>query len=171
MALQVTPAAYQLPAGISREVVLARGSDLLIIGGLNQRSVTTSAITVLNPVTGRVVAGALLGGRPYLFGGGVTASLAAVQSLRRTGQASVTGQLPGPRSDLSSVTVGSTAYLVGGYDGASYDAAVLATDNGSTFHPVATLPVLATAAYRTGTRRVATGWNVLPLPVASTAAS
>ena len=153
MALQVTPAAYQLPAGISREVVLARGSDLLIIGGLNQRSVTTSAITVLNPVTGRTTraarladpshdaAGALLGGRPYLFGGGVTASLAAVQSLRRAGQASVTGQLPGPRSDLSSVTVGSTAYLVGGYDGASYDAAVLATGNGSTFRTVATLPV------------------------------
>ena len=94
MTLQVTPAAYQLPAGISREVVLARGSDLLIIGGLNQRSVTTSAITVLNPVTGRTAragrladpshdaAGALLGGRPYLFGGGVAASLAAVQSLR-----------------------------------------------------------------------------------------
>ena len=75
MALQVTPAAYQLPAGISREVVLARGSDLLIIGGLNQRSVTTSAITELNPVTGRTTragrladpshdaAGALLGGQ------------------------------------------------------------------------------------------------------------
>jgi hypothetical protein len=153
MALQVTPAAYQLPAGISREVVLARGSDLLIIGGLNQRSVTTSAITVLNPVTGRTTragrladpshdaAGALLGGRPYLFGGGVAASLAAVQSLRLGGTASVTGQLPGPRSDLSSVTVGSTAYLVGGYDGASYDAAVLATSNGSTFRTVARLPV------------------------------
>ena len=53
----------------------------------------------------------------------------------------MTGQLPGPRSDLSSVTVGSTAYLVGGYDGASYDGAVLATGNGSTFRTVATLPV------------------------------
>ena len=39
------------------------------------------------------------------------------------------------------MTVGSTAYLVGGYDGASYDAAVLATSNGSTFRTVATLRV------------------------------
>jgi hypothetical protein len=133
--------------------VLARGGNLLIIGGLNQRSVTTSAITQLNPVTGRTTragrladpshdaAGALLGGRAYLFGGGVQVSLAAVQSLRHSGAASVTGQLPGPRSDLSSVTLGSTAYLVGGYDGASYDAAVLATSNGSTFRLVASLPV------------------------------
>jgi putative pyrroloquinoline-quinone binding quinoprotein len=71
----------------------------------------------------------------------VQASLAAVQSLGRTGAARVTGQLPGPRSDLSSVTLGSTAYLVGGYDGASYSPAVLATSDGRTFRPVATLPV------------------------------
>jgi len=99
MSLQVTPAAYQLPSGISREVVLALGGNLLIVGGLNQRSVTTSAITDLNPVTGRTTrsgrladpshdaAGALLGGQPYLFGGGVQASLAAVQSLRHGGTA------------------------------------------------------------------------------------
>ena len=151
--MQVTPAAYQLPSGISREVVLARGRHLLIIGGLDQRSLTTRTITELNPVTGRTVragrlaaashdaAGALLGGRPYLFGGGVAASLASVQSLGRHGTAAVAGQLPGPRSDLSSVTLGGTAYLVGGYDGASYDAAVLATGNGRSFHTVARLPV------------------------------
>ena len=153
LALQVTPAAYQLPSGISREVVLARGGNLLIIGGLNQRSVTTPAVTELNPVTGRTTrtgrladashdaAGALLGGTPYLFGGGVVASIATVQALRHGSTASVAGQLPGPRSDLSSVTLGTTAYLAGGYDGANYDAAVLATSNGSTFRTVATLPV------------------------------
>jgi hypothetical protein len=150
--VQITPAAYQLPSGISREVVLASGGNLLIIGGLNQRSVTTRTVTRLNPVTGRTTpagrlaaashdaAGAVLGGTPFLFGGGVTASLATVQSLRGRGTATVAGQLPGPRSDLSSVTLGSTAYLVGGYDGASYDPAVLATSNGSTFRTVARLP-------------------------------
>jgi hypothetical protein len=162
LALQVTPAAYQLPSGISREVVLANGGNLLIIGGLNQRSVTTPAVTELNPVTGRTsragrladashdAAGALLGGKPYLFGGGVVASIATVQALRDGGTASVAGQLPGPRSDLSSVTLGTTAYLVGGYDGASYDAAVLATGNGSTFRTVATLPVPVRYAAVTG---------------------
>jgi hypothetical protein len=34
-ALQITPAPYQLPSPVAREVVLARGSDLLIAGGLN----------------------------------------------------------------------------------------------------------------------------------------
>jgi hypothetical protein len=163
--LQVTPAAYQLPSGISREVVLASGGHLLIIGGLDRRSVTTRVITELNPVTGRTVragrlaaashdaAGALLGGTPYLFGGGVTASLASVQSLRGRGTATVAGQLPGPRSDLSSVTLGGTAYLVGGYDGASYDPAVLATGNGRTFRTVARLPVPVRYAAVAGTGR------------------
>jgi hypothetical protein len=134
-------------------VVLARGGDLLIIGGLNQRSVTTAAVTQLNPVTGRTVrtgrladathdaAGALLGGQPFLFGGGVTSSIAAVQSLRPGHTGAVAGQLPGPRSGLSSVTLGSTAYLVGGYDGPSYAAAVLSTTNGTSFTTVAKLPV------------------------------
>jgi hypothetical protein len=165
LSLQVTPAAYQLPSGISREVVLARGRHLLIIGGLNRRSVTTRTITELNPVTGRTdpagrlaaashdAAGALLGGTPYLFGGGVAASLASVQSLRRRGTATVAGQLPGPRSDLSSVTLGGTAYLVGGYDGASYDAAVLATGNGRSFRTVARLPVPVRYAAVAGTGR------------------
>src|SRR5690348_4674000 len=165
LSLQVTPAAYQLPSGISREVVLASGGRLLIIGGLDQRSATTRVVTELNPVTGRTVragrlaaashdaAGALLGGTPYLFGGGVAASLATVQSLRGRGTATVAGQLPGPRSDLSSVTLGGTAYLVGGYDGASYDAAVLATGNGRSFRTVARLPVPVRYAAVAGTGR------------------
>jgi Kelch motif/PQQ-like domain len=165
LSLQVTPAAYQLPSGISREVVLASSGHLLIIGGLDQRSATTRAVTELNPVTGRTVragrlasashdaAGALLGGTPYLFGGGVAASLATVQSLRGHRTATVAGQLPGPRSDLSSVTLGGTAYLVGGYDGASYDAAVLATGNGRSFRTVARLPVPVRYAAVAGTGR------------------
>ena len=163
LSVQVTPAAYQLPSGISREVVLPSGGNLLIIGGLNQRSVTTRTITRLNPVTGRAThaghlaaashdaAGAVLGGQPYLFGGGVAASLATVQSLRNGGTATVAGQLPGPRSDLSSVTLGGTAYLIGGYDGATYDRAVLATANGSAFHTVARLPVPVRYAAVAGT--------------------
>ena len=153
LALQVTRAAYHLPAAISREVVLARGPDLLVIGGITQRLATTGAIIQLNPVTGRATragqladpahdaAGAVLGGRPYLFGGGDLAELAAVQALRHRGTAAVAGQLPGPRSDISSVTLGSTAYLVGGYDGTSWLGTVLATTNGKAFRRVASLPV------------------------------
>jgi N-acetylneuraminic acid mutarotase len=133
--------------------VLARGQDLLIIGGITQQLTTTSTIIQLNPVTGRAAraghladpahdaAGAVLGGRPYLFGGGDLAELAAVQTLRHRGTAVVAGQLPGPRSDISSVTLGRTAYLVGGYDGTSWVGTVLATPNGKAFTRVATLPV------------------------------
>jgi hypothetical protein len=153
LALQVTRAAYHLPAAISREVVLARGHDLLIIGGITQRLTTTGTIIQLNPVTGRATragrladpahdaAGAVLAGRPYLFGGGDQAELAAVQALRHRGTAAVAGQLPRPQSDISSVTLGSTAYLVGGYDGTSWLGTVLATTNGRTFRTVAKLPV------------------------------
>lgn len=163
LALQVTPAPYQLPSGISREVVLSSGGNLLIIGGLNQRSATTRRVTRLDPVTGRATdagrlaaashdaAGAVLGGTPYLFGGGVAASLATVQSLRSRGTATAAGQLPGPRSDLSAVTLGGTAYLIGGYDGTRYDASILATRNGRTFRTVARLPVPVRYAAVAGT--------------------
>jgi hypothetical protein len=49
--------------------------------------------------------------------------------------------LPAPRSDAVAVTVGGTAYLVGGYTGARPDAPVLATVDGRTFRAVAALPV------------------------------
>ena len=47
--------------------------------------------------------------------------LADVQALRRRGTARAASRLPEPRSDTSAVTIGGTAYLLGGYDGASYD--------------------------------------------------
>jgi hypothetical protein len=162
-ALQITPAAYQLPWGISGEVMLARGGDLLIIGGLSQRSGATAAVTQLNPVTGRTAgagrlasashdaAGALIGGQPFLFGGGVTGSTAAVQSLRPAHTAAVAGRLPGPRSGLSCLTLGPAAYLVGGYSGAGDAAAVLSTADGTSFRTVAKLPVPVRYAAVAGT--------------------
>jgi len=153
LALQVTRAPYHLPSAISREVVLARGQNLLIIGGITQQLTTTAAVIQLDPATGRATragrladpahdaAGAVLGGRAYLFGGGDQAELAAVQALRHGGTTVAASQLPGPRSDISSVTLGGTAYLVGGYDGTSWIGTVLATTNGRTFTKVAALPV------------------------------
>ncbi|MBO0775528.1 MAG: hypothetical protein J2P34_04390, partial [Actinobacteria bacterium] len=151
--LEVIPAAYQLPSGISREVVLASGRRLLIAGGLTPDAASTAAVRTLDPVTGRTrpvaaltapthdAAGAVLGGRAYLFGGGDQTSVAAVQALPGRGQVTVAGQLPRPRSDLSAVTIGRTGYLLGGYDGARYDASVLATTDGRHFRQVARLPV------------------------------
>jgi hypothetical protein len=153
MVVQVLSAAYQLPAPVAREVVLVRGHDLLIAGGLTQRGTTTGSVTRLDPVTGRArpggrlaapthdAAGAMLGGRPLVFGGGIQASTASVQALGMNGTSAVTGRLPGPRSDLSAVTLGATAYLIGGYNGTRYATQVLATADGRHFRAVARLPV------------------------------
>ena len=164
LVLQVIPAPYQLPAPISREVVLpgaiaagggpgqAQGPTLMIAGGLTAGSATTGAVTLLNPVTGQTwrawltvpthdAAGAVLGSRPFVFGGGSASSTAAVQSGQPGPAWTAPGRLPGLRSDLSAVTVGGKAYLVGGYDGASYNPAVLATADGRSFSVAATLPV------------------------------
>jgi hypothetical protein len=152
-AMQITPAPYQLPSPIAREVALARGGDLLIAGGLTQRSATTGAMFLLDPVTGQVrragrlarptqdAAGALVSGQPYVFGGAAVASVADVQALSPPGTAATAGQLPEPRSGASAVTLGGTAYLIGGYDGASLETRVLATTDGRRFATVATLPV------------------------------
>ena len=153
MALQITPAPYQLPWPIAREVVLARGGDLLIAGGLTQRSATTGAMFLLDPVTGRVrragllarptqdAAAALVSGQAYVFGGSAAASVADVQALSASGTTATAGQLPEPRSGASAVTLGGSAYLIGGYDGASLETPVLATTDGRRFRAVATLPV------------------------------
>ena len=151
--LAISPAAYQLPAGLAREVVLAHGPDLLIAGGLTAQATSSTAVSLLDPVTGSTVpagrlaaathdaAGATLGGRDFIFGGGDQASTATVQALSGNRPATVAGQLPGPRSDLAAVTADGTAYLLGGYDGAGYDASVLATTDGRHFRTVARLPV------------------------------
>jgi hypothetical protein len=132
---------------------------LLVVGGLTTQSVSTSTVLRLNPVTGQTspagrlavathdASGAVLGGRPFVFGGGSASSIATVQagvsgaSGASGGGWAVAGQLPRVRSDLSAVTVGNRAYLLGGYDGSSYDSSVLATSGGRGFTVVARLPV------------------------------
>jgi len=134
-------------------VVLPHGQDLLVAGGLTPQATSSDAVTLLDPETGQTrhvgrlasathdAAAALVGGQPLIFGGGEQTSVAAVQAIGPDGVATVTGRLPGPRSDLSAVTAGGTAYLLGGYDGAAYDDAVLATTDGQRFRTVARLPV------------------------------
>src|SRR5215469_14761599 len=45
MTLQVMPAPYQLPAGVSREVVLPGPAGLLIAGGLTPSGASASTVT------------------------------------------------------------------------------------------------------------------------------
>jgi len=167
-AARVLPAAeagllpWRLPAPLSREVaVAAPGHRLIVLGGLIAGGASASGIYAVHTGTGAVrqigslraplhdAAAALIGRRAVVFGGGATATVATVQAFRVPGRrggnpgamATSGSPMPVPRSDSAAVTIGTTTYIVGGYDGAHPDAGVLATTDGRTFRTVATLRV------------------------------
>src|SRR5215472_8099432 len=145
MMLQVMPAPYQLPAGVSREVVLPGAGGLLIAGGLTPSGASASTVTSLDPVTGGTraagrlahathdAAGLLLDGRAFVLGGGTAGSVPTVQVLVPGAQATVTGALSQARSDSTGVSAGPVGYVIGGYDGTRWNTQVLATRDGQHF--------------------------------------
>jgi Kelch motif len=151
--LRVTAAGWRLPAPISREVVLADGSSLLMAGGLRASGTSSASVFRLNPLTGAArhiadlaspthdAGGAVLAGRGFVFGGGSETSVASVQAFAPGAHATIVGHLPRPRSDLVAATTGGVAYVIGGYDGVAMARPVLATSDGRTFATVANLPV------------------------------
>ena len=148
------PAPYQLPAAVSREVVLPGAGGLLIAGGLTPSGASTNTVIALDPVTGATrrpaawpqathdAAGLALGGRTFVLGwrdGGQRAHHPGVfpgDASRRW-----SGQLSRARSDSDGVSAGPVGYLVGGYDGTTVDPQVLATTDGQHFRVAARLPV------------------------------
>ena len=160
-ALVVYPA-QPLPSPISGDSVVATKQGPLIIGGLDASGASASGVFLLNPANDELSeAGALtgplhdagatvLGARVLVLGGGTEASTNTVQSLPAPSgtlaggaSAETIGELPSVRSDLSAVTVGNRAYVLGGYDGTKPIDSVLATSDGSSFQQVARLPVPA----------------------------
>jgi outer membrane protein assembly factor BamB len=153
---------WHLSVPISREVAVAGpGNRLIVMGGLTAGGGSVNGIYAFRTATGAAhylgalrvpghdAAAAVIGGHALVFGGGSTASTAAVQAFAlsrsrggtRGTAAATAGSLPTPRSDAAAVTIGRTAYVTGGYDGSRPDATVLATTNGHTFVAVARLPV------------------------------
>ena len=153
MVLRVMPAPYQLPAAVSREVVLPGAGGLLMAGGLTPSGASANTVTALDPVTGATrpagrlaeathdAAGMMLGGRAFVLGGGTAASVPTIQAFSPGIQAAVVGQLTRARSDSSGVSAGPVGYVVGGYDGTTVDPRVLATTDGRHFRVAARLPV------------------------------
>ena len=150
--LQAVLEPWSLPAAVSRPVVLPDGSGFVILGGLATGDVSTSRIVAVDPgsghaqVAGRLAvavhdsAGAVLGGRWFVFGGGSFSTVSDIQAWT-AGAATVLGNLPAARSDLTVATSGATAYILGGFDGTAMTPQVLATTDGVTFRPVGDLPV------------------------------
>jgi hypothetical protein len=146
---------WQLAAPISREVVLADAvsNRLLILGGLGESGSSDSGIYALSTATGALTnigslnsathdaSGAVIGSTAVVFGGGTVLPSATAQRVALSGTGAVSASLPQARADSAAVTIGKTAYVVGGYAGSSFDAQVLSTTDGSHFNVVADLPV------------------------------
>lgn len=132
----------------------------LIAGGLDASETSVEGVFLLGRSGKLQAAGSLagplhdaaattVGERVLVFGGGTETSTDQVQSLPAgispgsEGTATVAGHLPAVRSDLSAVTVGDRAYVLGGYDGTTPDPAVLSTADGSAFSHVTDLEVPA----------------------------
>jgi len=151
--LQVTPAPYQMPAGLSREVVTSWAGGLLIAGGLTPSGASANTVTSLDPVTGATrqvgrlaqathdAGGFIVRGRMFVVGGGIDTSVPTIQAFTPGMDAAVTGALSQRRSDVTGVTAGPASYLVGGYDGTTVDPRVLGTTDGAHFRVAARLPV------------------------------
>lgn len=144
---------WRLPTAVSRSVALdTGGGTVLLAGGLTAGDHSSGQVLSVDALHGRVrvagrlaepvhdSAGGVLGGRPFLFGGGGATELATVQQggARRW---RVAGRLPGgTRSDLSAISLGDALLLLGGYDGAREPASILRTADGTHFTQVGQLP-------------------------------
>jgi len=152
--IHVHSAGYRLPAPVQREVAVAAGGRVLIAGGLDTTGRSTSGVFRLDPSSGRLArlgsmrqafhdaAGALLGHRLFVFGGGAAQSSATVQQFDpRTRRSAIVSRLPRALSDLSSATMGDAVYLVGGYDGRIPRREIYRTTDGRHFVLAGRLPV------------------------------
>ena len=152
VSLTASPEAWKLPDAVSRPVVLPSPTGFVVLGGLTTGDTTTSRIVQVDPDSGdsqiagnldvgvHDSAGAVIGGRSFVFGGGSFSTVSVVQAWM-SGPATEVASLPQARSDLSAATLAGTTYIVGGFDGTAMTPAVLATTDGVSFRPVAQLAV------------------------------
>jgi hypothetical protein len=151
--LRVDRSPHPLPAPVSGEAVVPQAKSLLVIGGLDHSGASIDSIVRFDGESGSTgsagtlsqplhdAAATALPGGVLVFGGGSSTTIAEVERLvpRATGE--VVGELPVARSDLSAVTVGGRAYVLGGYDGQETVGAILRTSDGAKLETVARLPV------------------------------
>ena len=153
--VQAVTAPWKLNEPVAREIVIANGNQLEIVGGLDHTKFSTAAVVLVDPSSGAQqspaklteavhdAAGSLVGGKVLVFGGGGPSEngTADVQEVPASGTATIIGKLPGSRSDHVAATVGNRAYVFSGFDGTTILPSVLSTADGVTFDPVGNLPV------------------------------
>jgi hypothetical protein len=152
--VRAVDAPWSLPSPVAREVVVASGSRVTVVGGLDATGASTTALVELDPKTGRAssagalalgvhdAAGVRVGKRILVFGGGTgEAGTADVQAVAADGTSAQIGALPEPRADLVAARVGKATYLFGGANGDAMSPDILRTTDGVTFTRVGALPV------------------------------
>lgn len=152
--LRVTDAGFALQAPVQREVAVLSAGSILIAGGLGADGQSASGIYRLAPPSGQLsqlgtfpqpfhdAAGAMLGGRLFVFGGGTGESSDVVQAFDPSSKSAyAVGHLPQALSDLSSAVAGAAVYLVGGWDGTTYNSSIYATTDGVRLRVAGRLPV------------------------------
>jgi len=152
--LSVVAAGYRLRAPLEREVAVESDGSVVLAGGLDSATQSANGVFRMNPETGQLTllgsvpqpfhdaAGAILGHRLLIFGGGASQSSAAVQAFDlHTRRGSVVAQLPRAISDLAAAKSGKNVYLVGGYDGRRPRAEIYRTADGLHYELAGTLPV------------------------------
>ncbi len=129
--LEIAIASWQLPAPVSRELMLSDGSSLFVLGGLDARKVSSPAVYRIDPSGGRATqvatldppvhdaAGVRFGDRSLVIGGGTPPARATVQVVAPGAATRALGQIPQPRADLVAAAVGGMLYVLGGGDEAS----------------------------------------------------
>jgi Kelch motif len=149
----VADAGWQLPSARDREVALTDGTTIWLLGGRDPGKNSRTSVVQIDPTNGTSTpvgdlavgvhdaAGARLGGRLIVFGGGNSSTVATVQAFTPASGGSVIGSLPQARSDLVATTVGDSAYVLGGFDGTAFTPDALRTTDGTSFTTLASLPV------------------------------
>jgi hypothetical protein len=152
--LRLGSAGFGLPNPVQREVAVADGSTLFLAGGLNAADQSVSGVFSLDPSSGRVTglgsvprafhdaAGAVIGHRLFVFGGGTGQGSDVVQWFDPGSRSSgIASHLPQPLSDLAATAVGGRLYLVGGWNGTTFSRTIYSTTDGRRFAVVGQLPL------------------------------
>jgi hypothetical protein len=181
--LTIGRAPFGLPSAVQRAVAIVDGGMLVVAGGLDASDASTDEIVGLDVSSGHATAlgtmpnrfhdaaGAFIGGRMFVFGGGVGGTSSdAVQRFDPAGGAGqVVAHLPTALSDVSAGTVGGETYLVGGFDGVTAQRSILGTIDGMSFERVGSLPrgLRYTAVTGAGGRLIIAGGETPSGPVSS----
>ncbi len=167
-----------LPDARSGAASAAFGGNVVVSGGLSTAGVSTDTVfrleqagqpATLPPLPGPVhdAASTAIGSRLLLFGGGESeGSDRVIQVL--PGPSKLVGQLPVALSDLAAVTVGETAYVLGGWNGTATNAGIYAVSATGAVATIGHLPIglrYPAAAALDGKVIIAGGENSDSVPV------